>query len=199
VNMQFKLKLRTQKELEINYFRNYVSDSSLTHLSDKFYPSFVWSFVLTSSIIFDPNDGILNQLRNSGAQRYFKSVQLQNSISAIDVAILNVRNRNTQEYAFVEQFARPFLMKHYDFKFEDDFTHNGKLSTLEAIEQTNFHPLRQPEIRNIDSFKRGDAEALGAYYLLIIRATRQIFYAPYVAANHRLLQALRKEYNISNE
>jgi hypothetical protein len=199
VNIQYKIKLRHEKETQINYFRNYVSDSSLTQLSEKFYPSFVYTFVLTSSIIFDPNDGVLNQLRNSGAQRYFKSIELQNCISRMDVAILNLRNRNNQEYAFVEGFTRPFLMKYYDFKFQDAYTHNGKLSIIEAISQTNFQSPIKPQIRNLADFKRDDAESLAAYYLLIIRATKQVFYDPYVKANQQLLQELRKEYNFNNE
>ena len=199
VTMERKIKLRTEKDIQLEYFRRYVSDSSLTQLSDKFYPSFAWSFVITSTIVFDPNDGILNQLRNSGALRYFKSTELQNCISNIDVAILNVRNRNGQEFAFVEQFTRPFLLRHYDFKFQDEFTQNGRLSILQAIAQTNFRPSKQLQIRNVADFNRDDAEALASYYLLIIRATKQVYYTPYVEANHNLLQALRKEYNFNNE
>src|SRR5476649_2156163 len=39
VNMQNKLQLRREKAIQIDYFRKYISDSSLTKLSDKFYPS----------------------------------------------------------------------------------------------------------------------------------------------------------------
>ncbi|MDB5135592.1 MAG: hypothetical protein JWP37_2195 [Mucilaginibacter sp.] len=199
INMQGKITMRTEKDNQLNYFRRYMKDSSLNHLSAKFYPSFTWSFVLTSTIIFDPNDGVLNQLRNSGTLRYFKGIELQNCISRMNVATLNVRNRNNQEYAFVEQFTRPFLLKHYDFKFQDDFTQNGKLSILQAIKQINYHSVASYRIRNSSDFKRDDAEALAAYYLLIIRATKQVFYTPYVDANHKLLQTLRKEYNFTND
>ncbi|MFI5158837.1 MAG: hypothetical protein ACHQF4_08220 [Sphingobacteriales bacterium] len=199
VSMQKKIKLREEKDVQLNYFRRYVTDSSLTHLSDKFYPSFAWSFVLTSSIIFDPNDGILNQLRNSGTLRYFKGIELQNAISRINVTIANVRNRNNQEYEFVEGFTRPFLLKYYDFKWAEEFTQNGRLSILQAILQTDFHPASPPQIKNIKEFKRDNADALAAYYLLLTRATRQVFYEPYIEANHNLLAALRKEYHFSHE
>ena len=126
VNMQHKIDLRLIKETQISYFKRYVRDSSLVHLSDKFYPSFLWAFSITSSYIFDPNDGIINQLRNSGTLRYFKGIELQNSISNINVAILNLRSRNTQENAFVESFTRPFLLKYYDFDWEDEYKLNGK-------------------------------------------------------------------------
>ncbi len=199
INMHNKIALREEKDRQLNYFKRYVRDSSLTHLSAQFYPSFTWSFVLTTTIIFEPNDGILTQLRNSGTLRYFKGTELQNAISRMNVAISNVRNRNSQEYAFVEEFTRPFLLKHYDFKFQDEFTQDGRISTLQAIQQTNFHSKMPHQIRNIDAFKRDDAESLAAYYLLIIRATRQIFYQPYIDANHQVLQALRKEYHFNNE
>jgi hypothetical protein len=199
VIMQDKLKLRTEKEHQIEYFRKYVRDSSLTHLSDKFYPSFMWSFIITASIDFDPNDGILNQLRNSGTLRYFKSIKVQNAISRINTAIFNVRSRNTQEYAFTEQYVRPFMLKHYDFEWEDDYTHNGKLSIMQSLQQTNFHAAAPPRIMDLEDFKRKEANSLVAYFLLILRSTKQVHYAPYIEANHQLLQALRKEYNLDNE
>jgi hypothetical protein len=199
VTMQNKINMRLQKEEQMQYFRNYVSDSNLTKLSEKFYPSFAWTAVLTTSIIFEPNDGILSQLRNSGALRYFKSTDLQNSISHISVAISNARDRNTQEYHFIEQFVRPFTLKHYDFKWMDDYTQNGKQSILQALSQTNYHSSVTPIIKNIQDFKREDAEGLVAYYQVILRATRQIHYQAYIEKNHELLEALRKEYGFKRE
>src|SRR5579862_3140704 len=38
VTMQSKIKMRIEKDKQLEYFRRYVADSSLTHLSDKFYP-----------------------------------------------------------------------------------------------------------------------------------------------------------------
>jgi hypothetical protein len=183
----------------MEYSRRYVSDSSLTNISPDFYPAFVWSHILTTSILFEPNDGILNQLRNSGTLRFFKNIQLQNCVSRINVAISNIRERNSQELRFVDEFARPFMLKHYDFKWEDDYTQHGKLSITEALAQTHFQSSVQPRIKNLAEFKREDAEGLTAYYLLIARGTRQIFYAPYITANHQLLEALRNEYHFEEE
>lgn len=199
VIMQGKIALRHQKEAQMEYFRKYVRDSSLTQLSEKFYPSFMWAFIITASIDFDPNDGILNQLRNSGTLRYFKSIELQNAISRINTTIFNVRNRNTQEYAFNEQYLRPFTLEHFDFDWEDAYTHNGKLSIMDALKQTNFRAATPPQIIDVENFKRREANSLVAYYLVIIRSTKQVHYTPYVEANHQLLQALRKEYHFENE
>jgi hypothetical protein len=133
VNMQAKINLRLEKEGQMLYFKRYVLDSNLTELPEKFFPSFTWMGLLTSSSLFEPNDGILSQLRNSGSLRYFKSTYLQDCISHISVAIQNAKDRNAQEYLFVEQFMRPFVLKYYDFNWMDDFTQEGKLSVLEAL------------------------------------------------------------------
>jgi hypothetical protein len=197
--MHDKMEMRMQKEAQMEYFRRYVTDSSLTHLSEKFYPAFVWSFIVITSNLFEPNDGMLNLLRNSGSLRYFKSVELQNRVSNITVVISKLRERNSQELRFVEEYTRPFMLKHYDFKWQDEYTHNGKLSIIEALAQTNFHAKAAPFLKHPEDFNREDAEGLAAYYLLITRASRQIFYQPYIEANHQLLQQLRKEYNFNNE
>ncbi len=131
--------------------------------------------------------------------RYFKSIRLQNAVSRINIAISNVRNRNGQEYSFIENAVRPFSLKYFDFRWQDEYTQNGKLSIPEAIKQTHFHSAKPPVIRNFKDFKRDNADALAGYYLLILRSTVQIYYAPFVKANHELLEALRSEYHFSNE
>jgi len=199
VTMHNKITMRLRKEDQMQYFRKYVSDSNLIDLSANFYPSFAWTTVLTTSIIFEPNDGILSQLRNSGALRYFKDTHLQNCVSGISVAIANTRDRNTQEYHFIEQFIRPFALKHYDFKWMDDYTQDGKLTILEALQQTNYHSSVRPVIKHPEEFSRQDAEGLVAYYLVLLRATRQLHYRAYIDRNHELLQALRDEYGFKQE
>src|SRR5579863_3537818 len=191
IAMHDKLVLREQKDEQMLYFMRYLKDSSLTHLSDEFYPSFTWTYVITAGVIFDPNDGILNQLRNSGSLRYFKSIELQNSISRMNVIILNLRNRNSQEDAFVEGFSRPFMQKYYDFDWEDELTRHGKVSGLQAItENPEFAGERPHQIRNINDFNKGDAEALATHYMLLTRITKLLFYDAYIKANHNLLQQL---------
>jgi len=197
VNMQYRLKLRAEKELQSNYLRKYLKDSSLVQLSPKFYPAFFWTFAVTSAIQFTPNDGILNQLRNSGSLRYFKDIELQNSISRMNVVILNLRNRNSQEDVFVEGFSRPFMQKYYDFDWEDELTRHGKVVGLQAILENPEYAGEKPhQIRNIGDFNRGDAEALATHYMLLGRITRLLFYDPYIQANHHLLQELRREYDL---
>ncbi|HLX93167.1 MAG TPA: hypothetical protein VKR32_15895 [Puia sp.] len=198
INMQKRLSIRQEKERQTNYFRKYVTDSDLVNLSGRFYPSFFWTCVVSSAIQFIPNDGILTQLRNSGSLRYFKNIDVQNAISRMNVATLNVRNRNNQEDAFVEDFARPFMQKYYDFDWEDDLTQHGKKSGLQGIsESPTFHGAQMPFIRNVKEFDRSNAEALATHNLLLIRVTVLLDYNPYIEANHQLLEALRHAYDLN--
>jgi len=200
INMEYRLTLRQAKEDQIYYFRRYVKDSSLVKLSPRFYPSFFWTFGVVSVIQFTPNDGILNQLRNSGSLRYFKSIGLQNSISRLNVVILNLRNRNSQEDAFVEGFTRPFLQKYYDFDWEDELTQQGKIPGIDAIQKSPaFTGTRPHAIRNLKDFDRSDAGALATHFMLISRITKLLFYQSYIKANHEVLQELRKAYNLKDE
>src|SRR5215203_2568937 len=136
INVQQKIATRNIKESECAYFIDYVKDSSLTSLSQRFYPAFSWAFVVTIQLAFEPNDGILNQLRNSGELRYFKSSSLQSKIGELSIAIANVRNRNEKEYSFVEFYLRPFTIRHYDFDWYEGLTQHGKILLLPALTQS---------------------------------------------------------------
>jgi hypothetical protein len=194
INVQQKIATRNIKESECAYFIDYVKDSSLTSLSPRFYPAFSWAFVQTIQLIFEPNDGILNQLRNSGEQRYFKSSSLQSKIGELSIAIANVRSRNEKEYNFVEFYLRPFTIRHYDFDWYEALTQHGKLLLVPALTQRN--QLQQTgRIMNLDKFNRKEAENTASYYRLMPRGTRQGQYIPYSEINHQLLELLRKEYH----
>lgn len=195
IAIQQKIAIRSRKEEECTYFINYVKDSSLTDLSPRFYPAYTWAFLQSAQLLFEPNDGILNQLRNSGELRYFKSSELQSEIGKLTVQIANVRNRNEKEYSFIEMNLRPFSIQHYDFNWYEAFTQHGKYTLLDALNQ-NIQAPTAGKIVNPDKFNRQEAENIASYYLLMLRGTRQTQYLPYVVINHQLLQALRKEYHL---
>ncbi len=192
--IQQKVKLRLRKEEEMVFLSNYLKDSNLTHLSNRFFPSVVWTFMLSNQSLFEPKDGIINQLKNSGTLRYFKSTELQNVIGNFNVAISRVRTRNEQEYSFVEVYTRPFVLKFFDFRWYDQFTLQGKLTLVEALNQ-NPYPYYPGALNNAAELKKQDAENLASYYLVLVRATRQLHYKDYSKANHELLEILRNEYH----
>ncbi len=198
VNIQNVLSIRKVKEDNIVGLKNYFADSSFTNISVKFMQSFAW-FIQTS-YVFEPKDGMLNQLRNSGALRYFKNLQLQKDIGDFSVAINVVRNRNEHEYSFTINQGRQFAIKYFDFDWYEELIHLGNLSLPDALAKFNAHSMKiKPTLRNVASLDRGDTKSLIGMYLLIIRGTRQLFYSKYISANQKLLQTLRKEYHLENE
>jgi len=195
INIQQKIEIRKKKESECAYFIAYVKDSSLTTLSDRFLPAFSWAFVQTIQIYFEPSDGILNQLRNSGELRYFKSPELQAAVGKLSVAIANVRNRHDREITMLEMYIRPFTLKFYDFSWYETFSQHGKFDLYTALNQKE-NALVKGKIANLDKFNRLEAENLASYYLLSLRATLIGPYTRYADINHQLLQILRKEYHL---
>jgi len=195
ISVQQMIAVRKIKESECSYFISYVKDSSLTKLSDHFYRAFSWALIQTVGILFEPNDGILNQLRNSGELRYFKSPELQAEVGKLSVAIANIRTRNEKEYSMVELYLRPFSLKFYDFDWYNSLTRNGKLEFYDALMKKVQVPVKG-KIPNIDKFDRKEAENLVSYYLLMLHSTRMAQYTAYISINHQLLQILRKEYRL---
>jgi len=195
ITVQQMVAVRERKESECNYFISYVKDSSLTTLSDQFYRSFSWALIQTGGILFEPNDGILNQLRNSGELRYFKNAELQSTVGQLSVAIANIRTRNEKEYSMVELYIRPFSLKYYDFDWYKALTQNGKLEFAQALFQ-NSEVSVKGKIPNVEKFDRKEAENIASYYLLMLHSTRMSQYAKYITTNHTLLEILRKEYHL---
>jgi len=194
INIQQKIAIRKIKENECAYFISYVKDSSLITLSDRFYPAFSWAFIV-QQFLFEPNDGILNQLRNSGELRYFKSPELQEAVGKLSVAIANIRNRHEREYSYMEVYIRPFSLKYFDFNWYEVLVQQGN-SDLYTVLNQKVNASVKGKIPNLDKFNRKEAENLAYYYLLILRGTRITPYTEYTTINHELLKILRKEYHL---
>lgn len=186
---------REIKENELDYIIKYFRDSNIAKVSPHFYRSFTWSFLISSPITFEPADGMLNQLRNSGSLRYFKSSVLQNKLGELSVAIAKIRFRTDREGTYSHQFISPFVIRHYQFQWYNELTKNGLVPVVEAIVKEP-DPLETPIIKNNTSFNKGEAENMASYYQLILRGTRQIQFNNYKEINHKILETLRKEYKL---
>ncbi|HLY72459.1 MAG TPA: hypothetical protein VKR53_22175 [Puia sp.] len=202
ISIQQKLEGRLEKENYIKYFVQYVRDSNLVNLSPNFYPAFTSTFISTLTIVFQPKDGILNQLTNSGALRYFKSNKLQEEIGNISVAIANLREGNKEEETFRESKMRAFIITHYDYKWFEELAAlaQQKLdnSFIEGwFKKLDLNMIKKPEIINSAQFNRQVAANIASEYLVIIRGFRLILYNQYAKSNHLLLETLRDDYNIS--
>jgi len=195
VDIQNRLMIRRRKEEELDYFIAYVRDSSLTNVSDRFYRSFSWTGLVTSTIQFEPVDGMLNQLRNSGSLRYFKDNTIQREIGELSVVITKVRNRMEFEIGFMTGEIRPFVIRFYDFKWNDKLTQHGNINLLDALNNQP-PPRHNGEIINAKNFNRLEAENLASYFRILLKATRTLQLNSYAEINHKLLETIRKDYHV---
>ncbi len=112
--IQIAMGNRQRKDAAFNYLKKYFRDSYVTRCSKAFSIDFFYAFATYSPSIFEPNDAILDQLKNSGSLRYFKNRELQELTGKISVAISNLRNRNQMELTYTHEMINPFFLKHSD-------------------------------------------------------------------------------------
>ena len=196
-----KLANRLQKEKDMDYLSGYFKDSSLTNLPKKFYPAYTTSLYLINTYAFEPKDGILSQLRNSGALRYFKSVALQKLLGDISVNINNVRYRNEQEYQYFANPIKPFMLKYYDWSWLDKLrtadTAANALDVINNYRQSNSNI--ESNILNLSSLDRGEASNMILFYKQMLVSTRSLQLNNYIATNYKILKVLRENYSLTNE
>ncbi|MDB5277994.1 MAG: hypothetical protein JWR61_2949 [Ferruginibacter sp.] len=196
-----KLSNRLDKEKDMDYLSNYFRDSSLTDLPKAFYPAYTTSLYLINTYTFEPKDGILNQLKNSGSLRYFKSIALQKLLGDISVNINNMRQRNDQEYQYFASPIKPFMLKYYDWSWLDELrkadTAANVLDVINHYRQNNRDIKRN--ILNIPSLDRAEAANLVLFYKQMLVSTRSLQLNNYIVTNHSILQVLRENYSLENE
>jgi hypothetical protein len=196
IQAQAIISIRLDKEACLKYIQQYFRDSSLTKLPRQFYPSFTKGLYIGTGFFFQPRDGILHQLINSGALRFFKSVDLQQKIGELNVAITNVRSRNDKEYHYHEQYNRQLVLNHYDVDWAGTVKKDkGKIADglEEYLAGTETIPA---VIKNLNVFNREEAYTVAFMYLQILEASRKDDLAKYVKANADLMTAIRANYSI---
>ncbi|MEP7376448.1 MAG: hypothetical protein ABI675_23825 [Chitinophagaceae bacterium] len=196
-----KLSRRLEKEKDMDYLSSYFKDSSLTDLPKDVFPAFTISLYLINSYSFEPKDGILSQLRNSGSLRYFKSIALQKLLGDISVNINNIRTRNEQEYQFFANPIKPFMLKYFDWSWLDKLrkedTAANVLDVINNYRQSN--RTIESKILNSSSFDRSEAANLVFFYKQMLVSTRSLQLHDYIITNHKILEVLRKNYSLENE
>ena len=188
---------RLKRESAFTYLKKYFRDSSVAHCSKAFSLNFTYAFEIFSPYLFEPKDAILNQLKNSGSLRYFKSMELQKLTGDLSVTIANIRTRNGYESEYLNANIHPFLIKHNDIEFFDTITSRNKLYAIDAFieyekngEIFPFHFYKPEVFDKIES-----ANMVGVYEMICMGSSvRQ--YADYQKLNMQLLQELRKEYKV---
>jgi hypothetical protein len=188
---------RIRRDSALTYLKKYFRDSSVTHCSKTFGVNFTYAFEIFSPYLFEPKDAILDQLKNSGSLRYFKSMELQKLTGDLSEAIANIRTRNGYESNYVDANFHPYLIKHNDMEFFDTINSRYKLYFFDALAQyensTEIFPFHFNKPEEFD--KTESVNMLGSYQMICYGASiRQ--YADYQKLNTQLLQELRKEYHI---
>jgi len=195
-----KFAIRLEKGKDLDYLHTFFTDSSLTSLPRKFYPAFTNGLYLINTYAFEPKDGILSQLRNSGSQGYFKNMDLQKLLGDISVCINNLRYRNEQEYQYFASPLKPFLLKYFDFNWLDLL--RKKDTSSSALDVINAYRLSdrniEGKILNISSFDRIEASNMVLCYKQILMSTQTLQLNNYILTNHKILQALRENYELEN-
>ncbi|HYM93540.1 MAG TPA: hypothetical protein VET23_05325 [Chitinophagaceae bacterium] len=193
-----KIKLRLEKEKDMDYLNSYFKDSSLTVLPREFYPSYTTVMYLVNTYTFEPKDGILNQLKSSGSLRYFKNTTLQKLFGDISVCINNLRYRNDQEYQFFASPIKQFDLKHYDFNWMNEIRKRDENATAVNLinEYRNSNTTINAGILNVSSFDRGEATNMISFYKQMVVSTRTLQMNDYVVINHKILDELRRNYKI---
>ena len=196
-----KLTRRLEKEKDMDYLSSYFRDSSLTDLPKEVYPAYTISLYLINSYSFEPKDGILSQLRNSGSLRYFKSVALQKLLGDISVNINDVRTRNEQEYQYFANPIKPFMLKYFDWSWVDNLRKQD--STPIVLDVINNYRkstgIIESKILNISSFDRSEASNMLLFYKQMIVSTRTLQMNNYMITNHKILEVLRDNYSFEKE
>lgn len=191
------MKLRNRKEEATKYLMTYFEKANFQQESDSAIRSIAFAYLSVSGgVIFDPSEGILNQLQNSGSRRYFKSQTLQNAISYLSSSIHFVRLRNERELVYVTNSLRPFCLKHLDFKWVSAFTQDGKSNLIEGYvnhyQVTGIKPLlKKPHL--ID---RDEAVNLAGNLLLMLRGLKNVTINEYQVNSTKVMSQLRQEFQI---
>jgi len=198
VSFSNKISARLEKEEDCDYLWSYIKDSSLTDLPKAFYPAYTTVFYLINSYTFEPKDGVLSQLKSSGSLRYFKNTTVQKLFGDISVAINNVRYRNEQEYQFFANPVKLFILKHYDFKWNDDLRkEDPNAYNIDLIRKyRKGNAIIKANILNLPSFDRGEATNMIMFYKTMLASTRTLQMNDYITVNRKLLQELRRIYKL---
>jgi len=197
-NVGIKVQSRIKQEKALIYLMKYFKDSSLTQVSKTFVLNFLYGINFRTPSLFEPRTVVLDQLKNSGSLRYFKSNELQKLIGDLSVAIHNINDRQALESAVRIEYINPLIVRHYDYDFDMQLSREYDISVIKATaeyELTNeVIPFQFKAKEKLD--RQITINALGFYGRAGLASTRLIHYNKYIELNAELLKVLRKEYHL---
>ncbi|MEJ7823647.1 MAG: hypothetical protein WKF85_15085 [Chitinophagaceae bacterium] len=182
------IKIRTVRASDLDSLKLLVnSDSPNTHTNDIYYLASTAARTLT--IRFIPNDGTMQQLKNSGAFRLIRNRIVSDSIATYDVNVRNALRQSEVEEMVINDYrqaaAKIFNTLIFDEIMDDNLNvirrphGNPALANYTSTELYNWN-YKMYSMSGINRANRRDAR------LLLTQATN-------------LLKTLQKEYHLENE
>jgi hypothetical protein len=121
-------------------------------------------------------------------------------LADISLAINNIRQRNTREMGYFNEYNVPFLIDHLDTHWLDEITDNGRLTVDSAVKLTRENMIPEmPKFFNYGEFEKVKAVNWIGYGQLIQRNTIKKYFNVYQDINKKVLRLLREEYHISTD
>ncbi len=196
-NVVLKTANRVKQEKALKYLMKYFKDSSLTNVSKTFAINFLYGIIFRTPSLFEPRTVVLEQLKNSGSLRYFKSNELQKIVGDLSVAIYNINDRQLLETEIRSNYIQPLIVRHYDYDFDAELKKNDAAFDLAVAEYEKNNEVIPFKFNSIEKFdKQGTINALGLYGMNAMNSTRRVHYQKYIELNTVLLKLLRKEYHL---
>jgi len=189
---------RIKQEEALKYLIKYFKDSSLTNVSKPFVVNFLYGINFRSPSIFEPRTIVLEQLKNSGALRYFKSDELQKLIGDLSVAINNINDRQALESSLRLEYINPIMIRHFDFDFQSQLTRDGDISVFDATREYEKNNEIIPfHLNSVEKLEKPYAiNILNNYCFNALNSTRTLHFKKYSELNTEVLKLLRKEYHL---
>jgi len=198
VSMAIKVQNRLRQEASLKWLMHYFKDSSLTQIPKTFSIHYLYGIHFRTPSLFEARTAMVDQLKNSGSLRYFKSQKMQRLIGELSAAILYIKDRQDLETTIRVQMINPFTVNHYDYDFDARITKDGTLPFAEAVSQyeksSEFIPFRLKHIEGLD--RETTVNMLGFFGMSGIRPTRQQHFQRYIDLNSELQEELRNQYHL---
>ena len=125
-------------------------------------------------------------------------MKLQKLVGELSVAIALINDRQELESQVRMQWINPFIVRHYDYVFNEKITQEGQLLFSIAVDRYEKSNETIPfQFKNADQLDRENTiNTLGMYSISAMRATRQQHFQRYIDLNSELQNELRKEYHL---
>jgi hypothetical protein len=197
VTVALKVQNRLRKEHSLKYLRTYFADSSLTQVSKTFTLHFIYGVVFRTGSMFEARTVVLDQLKNSGALRYFKNPELKRLIGDLSISIRDINDRQELESYYMRERIQPIMTNHLDFEFEDKLFDGGKDVFDKVARYETSHEVIPFTLNHVERIDRSRIVGELAYFEInAMQSTRTVPIKKYIEVNAALLTELRREFDL---